>query len=147
MLGLTTGIMMFFSALPVSGVAEAAVLPVAAPAVVVAIAAPTTEDIVRAYFADIPALIEVARCESTFAQFGKDGKVLRGRAVASDVGVMQINEFYHGDTADKLGMDLSTIKGNMAYARYLYQRNGLSDWSASKPCWGKAVSKQLAKAN
>jgi len=104
----------------------------------------STEQKVRAYFADIPMLAEVARCESEFRQFNKDGSVLRGMAVASDLGVMQINEHYHGDTAKKLGYDIYTLEGNMAYAKYLYTKNGLSDWDASKPCWNKPAPKQVA---
>ena len=152
MIGLTAGVMMFFSAMQGPAVAQAATVPVGiveatTSAAIIAIPAPSVELAVRAYFADTPILAQVAFCESSFAQFGKDGKVLRGQEVASDVGVMQINEHYHGDSAKKLGMDLYTLEGNMAYAKYLYQKNGLSDWEASRPCWGKAASKQLAKAN
>lgn len=88
-------------------------------------------------FFDTPVLIEVARCESEMRQFNKDGSVLRGRAVSDDIGVMQINEFFHGDTAKKMGMDIYTTEGNVAYAKYLYSKYGLKPWSASKPCWGK----------
>lgn len=153
MIGLTAGVMMFFTAIQAPSVAQAATVPVGiveattTSAVIAVPAASSVEIAVRSYFKDTPILAEVAFCESSFAQFGKDGKVLRGKEVASDVGVMQINEHYHGDTAKKLGMDLYTIEGNMAYAKYLYQKNGLSDWEASKPCWSKALSKQLAKAN
>lgn len=140
---------MFFSAIPTPVVAEVASAPVAVVMATstIAVEVPTIEQAVREYFADAPMLIEVARCESTFTHFGKDGKILRGRAVADDLGVMQVNEYYHGKTAKKLGIDIYTLEGNMAYARYLYEKNGLSDWSASKPCWGKSLGKQLAKAN
>ena len=36
---------------------------------------------------------------------------------AVDVGVMQINEDYHLDTAQSLGMNIYSIDGNLAYAR------------------------------
>lgn len=92
---------------------------------------------VRDYFKDIPILAEVARCESHFTQFTKSGKVLRGTAVREDVGVMQINETYHLAVAKKLGLDIYTLEGNMAYARYLYEKKGTKDWMASSPCWSK----------
>jgi hypothetical protein len=102
-----------------------------------AAASSTVEAYVRSYFAETPALAEVARCESRFRQFGKDGNVLRGIVVNDDLGVMQINNYFHGKTAEKLGLDLHTLEGNLAYAKYLYEKQGLKPWSASAPCWDK----------
>ncbi len=99
-----------------------------------------TEDIVRQYFADIPVMIQVARCESQFRHTLADGTVLRGRVDSRDVGVMQINTYYHGDTADALGLDLLNIYDNMAYARDLYERQGTQPWSASAPCWSRTLA-------
>jgi hypothetical protein len=94
------------------------------------------EKAVREYFKDESILIEVARCESTFAQFNKDGSVKRGKVNDQDVGVMQINEYYHAETAKKKGFDIYTLEGNMAYARNLYNREGAQPWISSSPCWG-----------
>jgi hypothetical protein len=96
----------------------------------------TTEMAVREYFKDEPILIEIARCESTFRQFNADGSVKRGKVNDMDVGVMQINEFYHLETSQKKGYDIYTLEGNMAYARDLYNREGAQPWSSSSPCWG-----------
>lgn len=95
-----------------------------------------TESIVRDYFKDIPVMIQVARCESTFRHTLSDGTVLRGKVDGADTGVMQINKRYHGETAVKLGLDLENIYDNMAYARHLYEKQGTGPWKASKPCWG-----------
>jgi hypothetical protein len=102
---------------------------------------------VRDYFSDIPILAEVARCESHFTQFTKSGKVLRGRVVPEDVGVMQINETYHLAEAKKLGFDIYTLEGNMAYARYLYVDKdlGARPWLASSKCWSKFDKLALEK--
>lgn len=92
---------------------------------------------VRAYFADIPLLAEVAWCESRFVQTDPTtGEVKRGHLNSSDLGVMQINEYYHGAEARRMGLDLHTLRGNLAYARYLYEREGTRPWSASEFCWG-----------
>jgi hypothetical protein len=80
---------------------------------------------------------EIAFCESTFRQFAADGQPLRGHVNGADVGVMQINEYYHADTAAKLGFNLESIDGNMGYARYLYDTQGVAPWIHSKPCWSK----------
>lgn len=107
--------------------------------------ASTTEEKVRAYFSDLPILAEVAFCESRYRQFDTNGQVLRGVQNSQDVGVMQINEYYHLETAQKLGLNLYTLEGNMAYARYLYEKEGTRPWNYSSPCWGK--TREVALAN
>lgn len=96
------------------------------------------EDAVREYFADIPLMIEIAKAESKFRQFGKDGKPLQGIAVKEDTGVFQINKTYHLARAKKLGYDIDTLAGNMAYARRLYEEQGAQPWVSSYPMWGKS---------
>ena len=97
----------------------------------------TTEQIVTEYFKDDPILAKVAFCESTFTHYTENGSVLRGKVDNRDVGVMQINTYYHGDTAERMGIDLMTLEGNLAYAKNLYERQGLQPWSASSKCWSK----------
>src|SRR5690606_31246636 len=83
-----------------------------------------TEAVVREYFKDIPVMVQVARCESTFRHTLADGSVLRGRVDSRDIGVMQINLYYHETEAKKLGLDVFDIYDNMAYARHLYEKKG-----------------------
>ena len=97
--------------------------------------APTVEEIVRREFADAPVMIEIARCESRFRQFDEEGRALRGEVNPQDVGVFQINERYHLEASRRLGMDIFTTRGNVAYARHLYNQNGTRDWGWSKGCW------------
>lgn len=95
-----------------------------------------SEKDVRIFFEDTPILAEVARCESYFTHNDPHtGNVIRGRVNSSDVGVMQINEYYHSDTAENMGLELTNFEDNMAYAKYLYDREGTQPWSASKACW------------
>jgi hypothetical protein len=95
---------------------------------------------VRAYFEDVPELIEVAYCESRFRHQDSEGNLYRGVVNAKDVGVMQVNEYFHKEDSEKLGFDVHELKGNMAYAKYLYEKQGLKPWKASKPCWGEKVT-------
>ena len=97
----------------------------------------SVQQFARTYFADIPIMIDIARCESKFRQFDADGNVLRGKVNTGDIGLMQINEGYHAEAAAKLGVDINTIEGNAAYARYLYEREGTQPWISSSKCWGK----------
>lgn len=96
----------------------------------------TLEAYVREYFKETPILAEISRCESTFRQVDKNGEVLRGRVNKSDLGLMQVNTYYHGERASDLGFDLMTVDGNLAYAKYLYNKEGTQPWNASKKCWG-----------
>jgi len=97
----------------------------------------SVERTVNLYFSDIPIMTDIARCESEFRHFGRDGEVLRGEKIRSDVGVMQINEYYHAKTADALGINIYSLGGNMVYARYLYDSKGTSPWLSSVRCWGR----------
>ena len=91
----------------------------------------STELAVRSYFRDIPIMIEVARCESTFRHELADGSILQGRVDPADTGVMQINKRYHQATAAAMELNLDDLYDNMAYARYLYETQGVQPWSAS----------------
>lgn len=95
----------------------------------------TVEEYVNKYFSDIPVLVEVARCESQYRQHSKNGRVLSGKVNEFDKGVMQINELYHLEKAERLGLDIGTLEGNTAYARYLFESKGLQPWISSSKCW------------
>ena len=105
----------------------------------------TVRDTVASYFSDIPIMIAVSDCESHFKQFDTTGSVFRGEINHKDVGVMQINEDYHLDTAKALGINIYTVEGNLTYARYLYDHEGTAPWSSSQYCWDRSSSKATAK--
>lgn len=104
----------------------------------------STESYVRQYFDDIPIMIAIAKCESHFRQLNSDGNIHRGMTNKSDVGVMQINEFYHLKESQKSQYDIYTLDGNVSYARQLYEKQGTGPWNSSKSCWGKYQKKDLA---
>lgn len=81
-------------------------------------------------------MVKVASCESGLRQFNSDGSVLSGRVNPLDKGIFQINEHYHLESSIKLGLDVHTIDGNIAYARHLYNTAGTTPWYLSEPCWG-----------
>lgn len=108
-------------------------------------ASQTVEQYVREYYADEPVLSEIARCESQFRQYDEKGVVLRGDITPADIGIMQINERFHQSTSETLGYDITTIDGNLSYARYLYQKEGTKPWNASKKCWVKSPLVALNK--
>lgn len=97
----------------------------------------TVEDAVRAYFKDAPILADIAKCESQFRHLGSNGEIMRGKSVPTDIGVMQVNEAYHQEQAEALGFDLKTLRGNMAFAKWLYDQKGTQPWQSSSECWQK----------
>lgn len=133
-IGITSFAVAFFggNALPTSGIVAAQPF----------MEAQTVEERVHTYFADIPVMIAIAKCESEFRQFDKDGKVLKNPN-SSAMGVFQIMASVHEETASKLGFNIYELEGNMAYARHLYEKQGTKPWEADKTspaCWGKTES-------
>jgi hypothetical protein len=110
-----------------------------------AVSAQSTEEIVRAYFSDVPIMAEIARCESKFTQFNSSGTYLRGGFGQKMIGVFQVYEDIHAEFAKGKGMDIFTLEGNMAYAKYLYEREGTQPWISSFPCWKGAVEETIAR--
>lgn len=100
----------------------------------------TLEAYVKDYFKDDPILADIARCESQYRQFKSNGHVIRGIKNSYDVGVMQINEKYHADTALKFGFDIYSLDGNMDYAKWLYDKEGVQPWMSSSKCWSDKVA-------
>ena len=95
------------------------------------------EAAVRAEFKDMPVMIEIARCESNFRQFTDSGAPLRGPG--GMVGVFQFFEAIHTVPAKMLGFDITTLKGNLAYARHVYEMQGTVPWNSARSCWDVPV--------
>lgn len=85
-------------------------------------------------------MAEIAWCESRFRHTLEDGSVLEGWMDSADIGVMQINRRYHEERAEALGLNLLDLHDNMAYARYLYERQGTKPWNASAQCWDNSIA-------
>ncbi len=84
--------------------------------------------------ADSP-MVDVAWCESRFRQFDTPNHVLRGEITPADIGLFQVNAEYHYKFLRPY--NVYSLQGNILYAKFLYTKNGLRDWTASKSCWIK----------
>jgi hypothetical protein len=98
------------------------------------------EAAVRTHFAETPVMIEIARCESKFRQYSDSGDPLYGGYQGKMVGVFQVYSDIHASFARSIGMDIETLDGNLAYAKYLYEREGTKPWLSSRSCWEQATS-------
>lgn len=86
---------------------------------------------------NVDLLVKIATCESGLSHFDQDGKPLRGVVNSKDVGLFQINEYYHLEKSKELGFDIHTQEGNIQYAVWLFKNEGSTPWNWSKPCWSK----------
>ncbi len=91
---------------------------------------------VKEVFAEAPAMVSIAECESKFRQYTDGGNIFKGHGVY--VGIFQINEKIHAATAKKLGFDIYTVDGNIGYAKHLYEKEGTKPWG----CRSAAVQVQ-----
>ena len=82
-------------------------------------------------------LKRIAFCESSGSHYNADGTVKRGKMNKGDLGLYQINLYYHGETAEKMGLNLFLEEDNEKYALYLYKTQGTKPWKASEWCWSK----------
>jgi len=98
------------------------------------------EAFVRSYFQDIPVMISIAKCESTFMHTLADGSVIKGKVDNADTGVMQINLRYHEARAKAMGLNVHKLEDNLAYARNLYEEQGTKPWNSSAACWQKTLA-------
>jgi hypothetical protein len=110
----------------------------------------STEQYVRKAYKDTPVLIEIAYCESRFRHFNNEGNAIKNKDTSA-TGVMQIMASIHEEDAEKLGMDINTLEGNVRFAQYLYDKYGTKPWEAdkkSKNCWeprSEALAVAIAK--
>lgn len=98
---------------------------------------------------EAPILDRIADCESgkrlpsgkavkgSATHYDKNGQVLvQGNDNKTvDIGKNQINSYYWGAEATKLGYNLFIEEDNNAMAKYILKNRGTGDWSASESCW------------
>lgn len=101
---------------------------------------------VSSYFSDIPVMIAIAKCESGPRQFAIGGTPLYAGTGDRMVGIFQIDSSIHTAPALALGFDITTVIGNMGYARYLYGAEGTAPWISSFPCWSYAAASNTVGA-
>jgi len=105
------------------------------------------EAAVQAAFAEAPVMVAVAKCESRYRQFSAEGVVLRGGTNKGYIGIFQIGERLHLAPAAKLGMDINTIEGNIAYARHMYDAQGSVPWRECVPSSAAGAAEGALTAN
>ena len=85
-------------------------------------------------FPEHPEMVKVAKCESGLKQFNLNGSVIRGVENPRDVGLFQINEHYWLAEAQKLGINIYSLEGNIEMAKVILEQQGISAWHWSSHC-------------
>jgi len=88
---------------------------------------------------DFEILSAIIQAESQWRQFEFPGVVLKGKINDKDIGLCQINEFWHLSEAEKLGLDIYTVEGNLKFCVWLYKKEGTEPWNWSKDNWSKKI--------
>ena len=77
--------------------------------------------------------------EGTGTHYDSNGDVIIGKMNKAeygvDIGKFQINEVFHSEAAEELGLDLYDEEDNAKYALQLYKEQGNKPWKASSTCW------------
>lgn len=87
---------------------------------------------------DLPIELQhIAICESGGKQHYANGKIVKGPY--GEIGLFQIHPL-HKQKAKSMNLDIYDPNDNMEFALYLYKKNGLKDWEASKHCWKPKIA-------
>ena len=95
------------------------------------------QTVIEEVFGEDHIMVSVAKCESDFRQYTPTGDTFMGGWNGQMIGAFQLNEAWHREAAEDLGYDITDIRGNAEYAKYLYEQEGLRPWSSSSVCWNE----------
>ncbi len=77
----------------------------------------------------------IIRCESGFDPYSINENKKNGKVWSTDRGLLQINDFYHQNEADKMGFNLLNVDDSLEYGFVLFKKQGTKPWNPSKNCW------------
>ena len=92
------------------------------------------EMLIREEFGANSPMLRVAYCESGLRHFYLNSNAVV-RSHTNDFGVFQINYPTWGKTAQNMGIDIMSPSGNIQFARYILDKQGISAWNSSMGCW------------
>lgn len=90
--------------------------------------------ILASFFKNDPVMIKIAACESSLRHVLPNGR-LNISPDGHDVGTFQVRLPVHESELNRYGLNPADFAHNVAFATYLYRRDGLRPWNSSRPCW------------
>ena len=95
----------------------------------------TIERLARKYHQSVKVAKAIIHCESKGKQSARNYQAV----VGVDIGMWQLNSYYHSKSAARMGFDIYKSADNLEYGFVLLSEQGLLPWSASKYCWSALV--------
>ena len=96
---------------------------------------PTPQELVsnyaEEYGVDLKLANAIISCESRY----NENAIGTLAVVGEDVGLWQINSYFHKQTALSMGLDIYKVEDNIKYGFYLLSTEGVRHWYPSKLCW------------
>lgn len=81
---------------------------------------------------------KIIQCESEMYPSAINNNIDKnGKVWSSDYGPLQINNYYHEQVMNKLGLDIHNEYDSLKYGIMLLAAKGTQPWTASKMCWSK----------
>jgi hypothetical protein len=90
--------------------------------------------ILTVFFENDPIMVRVAACESSLQHTLPDGSLNVGPD-GYDIGTFMVRAPVHERELRRYGLDPTNFTHNVAFATYLYERDGLRPWQPSRSCW------------
>ncbi len=100
-----------------------------------------TAEIRQIWGKDAPTGIAIATCESGLRQYDAPHHVLHGEANKADVGAFQLNVEAHAKELSATSTDIYQSRGNVTFAKHLFDQSGTKPWAYSKKCWSKLLAR------
>ena len=90
----------------------------------------------KQYTVDEKLVREIIKCESQlYGGAINHNKDKGGKIWSSDWGYLQINDYFHEKTMNKMGFDIHNQWDSLEYGFILISKEGYTPWKASKTCW------------
>lgn len=84
-------------------------------------------------------MLAIISCESQNDPNSVNENIRKGKVWSRDRGLMQLNDFFQKDEAEKMGLSIYNMEDNVEFGAYLMSKQGTIPWSASRKCWSRAV--------
>ena len=91
-------------------------------------------DVLSSKYGQNPEIVKrIIQCQSSF----NPDAVNYNAKVGKDIGLMQINTYFHTAGSTNLGLDIYKPYDNIEYGMVLMKESGLQPWTWSEHCWKK----------
>ena len=92
------------------------------------------------YNVDENLAIQIIKCESNFNPGAINKNIdSSGKVWSVDRSYWQINDYFHTDAMEALGLDIDNQWDNLEYGFIILSKQGTKPWSASKSCWSQVA--------